>query len=112
MLTDTKLSYHSQQISCFILCYHVKGLCRQQYQWESFISLIISCTNIAVAPSNLNIILFVGMAVYSNPSKFQSDSTYNSRDDILKTMVFPYIFYGRRQPLTPAIENAWENHDF
>ena len=46
--------------------------------WESFISLIVSCTNITVAPNNLSVILFVGMGVYSNLSKFQSDSTYKS----------------------------------
>ena len=35
-----------------------------------------SRTNTTIAPSNLNIILFVGMGVYSNSSKFQSDSTF------------------------------------
>ena len=47
---------------------------------ESFISLTISLTNITVAPSNLNIRLFVGMDVFSNSSKFQYDSTYKSSD--------------------------------
>ena len=31
---------------------------------------------ITVVPSNLNIILFIGMGAYSNPSKFQKDSIY------------------------------------
>ena len=35
---------------------------------------------ITVVPSNLNIILFIGMGAYSNPSKFQKDSFYNSWD--------------------------------
>ena len=40
-----------------------------------FISLIVSSTNITFAPSNLATyyILFVGMGVYSNPSKFERD---------------------------------------
>ena len=47
-------------------------------KWESFISLIVSCTNITIDPSNLSVILFVGMHVYSNLSKFQSDDNYKS----------------------------------
>ena len=39
-------------------------------EWESFISLTISLTNITVAPSNLNIRLFVGiwMSLVTPPS--------------------------------------------
>ena len=33
-----------------------------------------------VAPSNLNIIVLIGVGAYSNPSKFQKDSIYKSRD--------------------------------
>ena len=34
----------------------------------SFIIVIVSCTNIMVSPSHLNIVLFVGMGINSNPS--------------------------------------------
>ena len=33
-----------------------------------------------VAPSNLYITVLIGVGVYSNPSKFQKDSIYKSRD--------------------------------
>ena len=35
-------------------------------------------TNVTATPSNMNIILFVGMGACSNPSKFQKNNTYKS----------------------------------
>ena len=46
--------------------------------WHSFIILIVLHTNVTATPSNMNIILFVGMGACSNPSKFQKNNTYKS----------------------------------
>ena len=56
--------------------------------------------NVIVAPSNLNIILFVGMNVYSNSSKI----AFISHETFLKIM----IFLCEGQVVSPHIENVWE----
>ena len=54
---------HGEQVSSVLVCRTVEFI--------TWTVLIVSCTNITIPPTNLNIILFVGMDVYSNPSKFQ-----------------------------------------
>ena len=44
------------------------------------------------------------MGVYSSPFKFLCVKRYNHL-----SMLFPCIFYVKRQPLTLHIENVWEN---
>ena len=74
---------------------------------------ISSYTNITVGPINLTNKSSVGMGVYSNLFKFQSNSTYKSLDmTYCKNHGFPYILYVRGQPLISYTENVWENHDF
>ena len=78
-------------------------------KYGSFITLIVSCTNTTITPSNSNFILSVDMGVYSSSSKFQTDCIYESRDIII-IMLFLYISYVKGQPLTLHIENVWEMH--
>ena len=54
------------------------------------ITQIVSCTYTTIAPSNLNIMLLVGMRAYSSPYKFQRDCICESGDI---NHIFPYIFY-------------------
>ena len=42
-------------------------------QLHIFVILIVSCTSTSVAPSNLSIIVSIGMEVYNSPLKFQTD---------------------------------------
>ena len=42
-------------------------------QWHIFVILIFSCISTLVAPSNLSIIVSIGMEVYNSPLKFQTD---------------------------------------
>ena len=53
------------------------------------------------------------MDAYSNPSKFQKDSIYVMRYDILKIMVFLlYTFSIQGQHLNTAVENVWKTMIF
>ena len=42
-------------------------------QWHIFVILFFSCISTLVAPSNLSIIVSIGMEVYNSPLKFQTD---------------------------------------
>ena len=87
-----------QKMACHHTCSHealnTVALIRGYTYYRGFISLIVSCTSITVAPSSLNIIS-VCRSIYSNLLKFQNDNTYVIRYDILSIMDFPYMLYAR-----------------
>ena len=68
-------------------------------QWNIFIILIVSCTNVIVAPGNWSIITSVGMKVYN--IVLISLHMYIMRYGYLKIMIFLYILYCGGQPCPP-----------
>ena len=74
-----------------------------------FIILIVSCTDIIVAPDNFGAISSVGMKVYNIPLKFK-EIAHTSHEILHFKIMIHFVLW--RTTLSSTIQNAWENHEF